>query len=151
MAWVVVALPPAPFWKNQAAYEVAFGTTWRIALASMIAYFCGEFVELLRAREDEDLRPQGRWLWTRTIGSTIVGEAVDSLALLPARLLRHPGIIPNDKLPTVMLAQFVAQGRRWRCVFTPVTYKIVGVRSSARRTRTTTTATPTSRPFTLKT
>jgi hypothetical protein len=44
MAWCVVALPPAPFWKNQQAYEVAFGATWRISLASMIAYFCGEFV-----------------------------------------------------------------------------------------------------------
>ena len=44
MASVVVALPPAPFWENQKAYEIAFGTTWRIALASMFAYFCGEFV-----------------------------------------------------------------------------------------------------------
>src|SRR4029079_6183608 len=44
MAFVVVALPPAPFWKNQAAYEVAFGSTWRIVAASMAAYFCGEFV-----------------------------------------------------------------------------------------------------------
>src|SRR5213083_2737829 len=44
MSWVVVSLPPAPFWKNQAAYEIAFGLTWRIAAASMVAYFCGEFV-----------------------------------------------------------------------------------------------------------
>src|SRR5512139_1138682 len=44
MAWVVVALPPAPFWQNQAAYEVAFGQAWRVAAASMAAYFCGEFV-----------------------------------------------------------------------------------------------------------
>src|SRR5450432_3715835 len=44
MAYVVVALPPAPFWHNQPAYEVAFGSTWRIALASLIAFCCGEFV-----------------------------------------------------------------------------------------------------------
>ncbi|HET9653298.1 MAG TPA: queuosine precursor transporter, partial [Usitatibacter sp.] len=44
MATVVVALPPAPFWNNQAAYETAFGSAWRVSLASMIAYFCGEFV-----------------------------------------------------------------------------------------------------------
>ena len=44
MAAVVVALPPAPFWNNQPAYEIAFGSTWRIVLASMCAYFCGEFV-----------------------------------------------------------------------------------------------------------
>ena len=44
MAYIVVVLPPAPFWHNQPAYEIAFGSTWRIALASMFAYFCGEFV-----------------------------------------------------------------------------------------------------------
>ena len=44
MAWVIVQLPPAPFWNNQSSYEVAFGSTWRIALASLVAFVCGEFV-----------------------------------------------------------------------------------------------------------
>src|ERR687896_2193954 len=76
MASVVVALPPAPFWENQKAYEIAFGTTWRIALASMFAYFCGEFANSFVLAKMKILTA-GKWLWTRTIGSTIVGEAVE--------------------------------------------------------------------------
>src|SRR5881409_2362731 len=77
MATVVVALPPAPFWKNQEAYEIAFGTTWRIAAASMFAYFCGELANSFVLAKMK-IMTAGKWLWTRTIGSTIVGEAVDS-------------------------------------------------------------------------
>ena len=123
MAWVVVALPPAPFWKNQAAYEVAFGATWRISLASMIAYFCGEFVNSFTLAKMK-IATQGRWLWTRTIGSTIVGEGVDSLLFYPLAFW-GTGIIPNDKLPLVMVAQFLAKVGV-EVVFTPVTYAIVG-------------------------
>src|SRR5919201_1602996 len=65
MAAVVVALPPAPFWHNQKAYETAFGTTWRIAGASMIAYFRGEFANVL-VLVTTTIMKQGRWLWTRT-------------------------------------------------------------------------------------
>src|SRR5574339_751254 len=103
MAWVVVALPPAPFWKNQAAYEVAFGAAWRISLASMVAYFCGEFVNSFVLAKMKILT-RGRQLWTRTIGSTIFGEGVDSLLFYPLAFY-GTGIIPDDKLPTVMLAQ----------------------------------------------
>ncbi len=122
MASVVVALPPAPFWKNQAAYEIAFGTTWRIAAASMIAYFCGEFVNSYVLAKMKILTA-GRWLWTRTIGSTIFGEAVDSALFYPLAFYGS-GIIPNDKLPVVMLAQFVGKVAV-EVVFTPVTYKVV--------------------------
>ena len=122
MAWVVVALPPAPFWQNQAAYEVAFGTTWRIALASMVAYFCGEFVNSFILAKMK-VMTAGRWLWTRTIGSTIAGEAVDSALFYPLAFY-GAGIIPDDKLPLVMLAQFVAKVGV-EVVLTPVTYKIV--------------------------
>ena len=122
MASVVVALPPAPFWHNQGAYEIAFGSAWRIVLASMVAYFCGEFVNSFVLAKMK-IRTAGRWLWMRTIGSTIAGEAVDSALFYPLAFY-GTGIIPDDKLPTVMLAQFVAKV----CVeiaFTPVTYKIV--------------------------
>ncbi len=122
MATVVVALPPAPFWKHQAAYEVAFGTTWRIALASMFAYFCGEFVNSFVLAKMKILTA-GRWLWTRTIGSTIFGEAVDSALFYPLAFY-GTGIIPDDKLPMVMLAQFVTKVGV-EVVFTPVTYRIV--------------------------
>lgn len=123
MAAVVVALPPAPFWPHQAAYEVAFGSTWRIVAASMIAYFCGEFANsyvLARMK----IWTSGKWLWTRTIGSTIVGEAVDSALFYPLAFYGS-GVIPDDKLPLVMLSQFAAKVGV-EVVFTPVTYQIVG-------------------------
>jgi queuosine precursor transporter len=123
MAAVVVALPPAPFWQNQEAYEIAFGTTWRIAAASMIAYFCGEFANSFVLAKMKILTA-GRWLWTRTIGSTIVGEAVDSALFYPLAFY-GTGIIPDDKLPIVMLAQFVGKVLV-EVAFTPVTYKVVG-------------------------
>ena len=123
MAWVVVALPPAPFWKNQGAYEIAFGSAWRVALASMLAYFCGEFVNSFVLAKMKILTA-GRWLWTRTIGSTIFGEGVDSLLFYPLAFY-GTGIIPNEALPKVMMVQFIAKVGV-EVVFTPVTYWIVG-------------------------
>lgn len=123
MATVVVALPPAPFWQHQAAYEVAFGNTPRIVAASMLAYFCGEFVNSYVLAKMK-LATQGRWLWTRTIGSTIAGEAVDSVLFYPLAFY-GAGIIPDDKLPLVMAAQFVTKVGV-EIAFTPVTYRIVG-------------------------
>jgi len=123
MAYVVVALPPAPFWKNQAAYEVAFGQAWRIAAASMVAYMCGEFVNSFTLAKMKILT-RGRWLWSRTIGSTVVGEGVDSLLFYPLAFY-GTGIIPDDKLPVVMLAQFVTKVGV-EVLFTPFTYAIVG-------------------------
>ncbi|MEO5695431.1 MAG: queuosine precursor transporter [Usitatibacter sp.] len=122
MAWVVVSLPPAPFWNNQQAYEVAFGAAWRISLASMIAYFCGEFVNSFVLAKMK-IATRGKWLWSRTIGSTIFGEGVDSLLFYPLAFW-GTGIIPNDKLPMVMLAQFVTKVLV-EVLFTPLTYLIV--------------------------
>jgi len=123
MALVVVALPPAPFWHNQAAYEIAFGSTWRIVLASMCAYFCGEFVNSYVLAKMKIITA-GKWLWTRTIGSTIFGEAVDSALFYPLAFYGS-GIIPDDKLPLVMLSQFLIKVGV-EIVFTPITYKVVG-------------------------
>ena len=122
MAYVVVALPPAPFWKNQQAYEIAFGQAWRVAGASMIAYFCGEFVNSFVLAKMK-IATAGKWLWTRTIGSTIAGEAVDSALFYPLAFY-GAGIIPDDRLIQVMLFQFVAKVAV-EVVFTPVTYKVV--------------------------
>ena len=122
MAAVVVALPPAPFWNNQPAYEIAFGSTWRIVLASMFAYFCGEFANSYVLAKMKILTA-GKWLWTRTIGSTLFGEAVDSALFYPLAFYGS-GIIPNDKLPLVMLSQFVIKVGV-EIVFTPLTYKVV--------------------------
>jgi len=123
MSWVVVSLPPAPFWQNQGAYEIAFGSTWRIALASMVAYFCGEFVNSFVLAKMK-VATEGRWLWTRTIGSTIFGEAIDSALFYPLAFY-GTGIIPDDKLPLVMLAQFITKVGV-EVLFTPFTYAIVG-------------------------
>jgi queuosine precursor transporter len=122
MAWVVVSLPPAPWWKNQQAYEIAFGGAWRVALASLIAFACGEFVNSFVLAKMKILTA-GKHLWSRTIGSTIFGEAVDSLLFYPLAFY-GTGIIPNDKLPTVMLAQFITKVGV-EVAFTPLTYKIV--------------------------
>ena len=130
MAWVVVSLPPAPFWKHQAAYEVAFGSAWRVAAASMIAYFCGEFVNSFVLAKMK-VWMEGRRLWMRTIGSTIFGEGVDSLLFYPLAFW-GTGIIPNEALPKVMLAQFAAKVLV-EVLFTPVTYAIVGFLKRAER------------------
>jgi uncharacterized integral membrane protein (TIGR00697 family) len=123
MAAVVVALPPAPFWENQAAYEIAFGTAPRIAVASMFAYFCGEFVNSFVLAKMK-LLTAGKWLWTRTIGSTVLGEAVDSVLFYPLAFY-NSGLIPNEALPMIMLAQFVLKVSV-EVLFTPLTYKVVG-------------------------
>jgi len=130
MAAVVVALPPAPFWNNQPAYEIAFGSTWRIVLASICAYFCGEFVNSYVLAKMKILTA-GKWLWTRTIGSTIFGEAVDSALFYPLAFYGS-GIIPDEKLPLVMLSQFAIKVGV-EVVFTPVTYKVVNALKRAER------------------
>ena len=122
MAYVVVALPPASFWTNQPAYEVAFGNTWRIVAASMFAYFCGEFVNSFVLAKMK-IMTAGRWLWTRTIGSTIAGEAIDSALFYPLAFY-GTGIIPDDKLVAVMVFQFFAK-TAVEIAFTPITYKVV--------------------------
>jgi len=123
MASVVIALPPAPFWAHQDAYEFVFGSTWRIVAASMTAYFCGEFVNSFVLAKMKILT-KGKWLWTRTIGSTIAGEAVDSALFYPLAFYGS-GIIPDEKLPLIMFAQFIGKVGV-EVVLTPVTYKIVG-------------------------
>jgi uncharacterized integral membrane protein (TIGR00697 family) len=123
MASIVVALPPAPFWKHQDAYEIAFGNAWRVVAASMTAYFCGEFVNSFVLAKMKILT-EGRALWMRTIGSTIFGEAVDSAIFYPLAFY-GTGIIPNEVLPQVMLAQFLTK-TFVEVLFTPVTYLVVG-------------------------
>jgi uncharacterized integral membrane protein (TIGR00697 family) len=123
MAAIVVWLPPAPFWTNQGAYEIAFGSTWRIAAASLAAFVCGEFVNSFVLAKMKILT-EGRWLWTRTIGSTIFGEGVDSLLFYPLAFWGS-GLIPDDKLPQIMLVQFITKVAV-EVVFTPITYGVVG-------------------------
>ena len=123
MAWVVVALPPAPTWTNQAAYATIFGQVPRIVLASVCAFWAGEFVNsYVMARMK--LRTGGRHLWMRTIGSTVLGEGVDSLIFYPLAFLGAAGFTPR-LVVTVMLTQWALKVA-WEVVLTPVTYVVVG-------------------------
>ena len=122
MAWVVVGLPPSPEWHDQSAYVAVFGNTWRVAIASLVAFAAGEFVNSYVLAKMKILT-QGRWLWTRTIGSTIFGEAVDSIIFFPLAFY-GTGEIPNTLLPKIVLVQFISKVLV-EVVFTPVTYKIV--------------------------
>jgi len=123
MSWVVVALPPAPDWKNQAAYEAIFGQVPRIVLASVCAFWAGEFVNsyvLARMK----LLTQGRMLWTRTVGSTVAGQAVDSLIFYPLAFWGAQGWT-DDLVIKVLLTQWFLKVC-WEILLTPVTYAVVG-------------------------
>lgn len=121
MAAVVVALPPSPDWAGQAAYEAVFGQVPRIVLASIVAFWAGEFANsyvLARMK----IWTQGRHLWTRTIGSTIVGQGIDSLIFYP---LAFYGVWDNATLLVVLGTQFALKVA-WEALLTPVTYAVVG-------------------------
>jgi hypothetical protein len=121
MSWVVVALPPAPDWTGQGAYEAVFGQVPRIVLASIVAFWAGEFVNsLVLARMK--LATEGRHLWSRTIGSTVAGQAVDSLIFYP---LAFWGIWDGETLVKVLLTQWALKVA-WEAALTPATYAVVG-------------------------
>ena len=122
MAWVIVTLPPAPEWRDQAAYQSVFGSTGRIALASLVSFIVGEFVNSFVLAKMKILT-QGRWLWSRTIGSTIFGEAVDSILFFPLAFYGS-GEFPDTMLPKIIVAQFTAKVLV-EVAFTPIMYKVV--------------------------
>ena len=122
MSQVVLRLPPAPSWKGQAALESVFGGTWRIVLASISGFLVGEFTNsyvLARMK----VMTAGRFLWTRTIGSTILGELADSMVFYPIAFLGRPGWTPTDVL-MVMAANYSLKVA-WEVLATPMTYKVV--------------------------
>lgn len=122
MASVIVALPPAPDWPNQHVYEVAFGNTWRIALASMTAYFCGEFVNSFVLAKMK-VWTNGKLMGLRFVGSTIAGEAIDSAIFYPAAFL-GAGIMPDELVWKLMVAQFFTK-TLVEIAFLPITYWVV--------------------------
>ena len=121
MASVIVALPPAVEWRDkQATVAAVFGSTWRIVGASIIAFWCGSLVNSLVLAKMKILT-RGRWLWTRIIGSTICGEAVDSSLFYT---IAFYGLWDNHLLLTVMVTQYVLK-TAWEVLITPVTYRVV--------------------------
>ncbi|GLR46942.1 transporter [Sphingomonas astaxanthinifaciens DSM 22298] len=123
MAWVVVKLPPAPSWTGQAAYEQVFGQVPRIVMASIAAFWAGEFVNsVVLARMK--VWTGGKYLWTRTIGSTVAGQGVDSLIFYPLAFWGAAGWT-NELVLQVMLTQWALKVS-WEALLTPVTYAVVG-------------------------
>jgi hypothetical protein len=121
MSFAVVRFPPAPGWEGQAAIESVFGSTWRIVAASLVAYFCGEFCNSYVLAKMK-VRTRGRALWMRTIGSTVVGEGVDSLIFYPLAFL---GWWTPGQVLSVMAGNYLLKVG-WETLMTPVTYRIVG-------------------------
>ncbi|MGN6496008.1 MAG: queuosine precursor transporter, partial [Tsuneonella sp.] len=139
MSWVVVNIPAAPDWAlasstytidghqvtapNQAAYEALFGQTPRIVFASLIAFWAGEFVNSFVMAKMK-IWTGGRLLWTRTIGSTLFGEGVDSALFYPLAFLGVAGFTTHAVIE-LALAQWIIK-TLWEVLLTPVTYAIIG-------------------------
>lgn len=123
MAFVVTALPPAKTMspEQQAAVNLIFGQTPRIVLASLIAFWVGEFVNSIVLAKLK-LFTTGRFLWMRTIGSTVVGEIADSAIFYPIAFF---GTWSNEQLISVMIGNYFIKVL-WEVIATPFTYVIVG-------------------------
>ena len=124
MSWVVVALPPAPSWGNQPAYEAIFGQVPRIVFASIVAFWAGEFVNAFVLARMK-VWTGGRHLWSRTIGSTVAGQGIDSLIFYPLAFWGAAGWT-TELVLTVMATQWVLKVA-WEAILTPVTYAVVGL------------------------
>jgi uncharacterized integral membrane protein (TIGR00697 family) len=116
---IVGTLPAAPGWEAQEAYMAILGITPRIVLGSLVAYFSGEFSNSYIMAKMK-IWTRGRWLWTRTIGSTIVGEGVDSLIFV---LIAFYGVLPPALLGSVILSNYVFKVS-FEALATPLTYAV---------------------------
>nr|WP_246204976.1 queuosine precursor transporter [Altericroceibacterium indicum] len=123
MAYVVVKLPPADGWPGQESYEFVFGNSWRIVMASIAAFWAGEFANSYVLARMKVLT-KGKALWSRTIGSTIVGQALDSIIFYPLAFYGLAGW-PPEQLMEVVISQWVIK-TSWEILLTPVTYIVIG-------------------------
>ena len=121
MAAVVVALPAASWWPDQAAVKTVFGNTPRIVAASIFAFWCGSFTNSYVLAKMK-IWSKGRWLWTRTVGSTLCGELVDSALFY---MIAFYGIWGTEHLVQVSWEQYLLKSG-WEIIATPLTYKVVG-------------------------
>ena len=118
--WIGQVLPPASFWDGQKAYERILGYTPRLLVASFLAYLVGEFANSFVLAKMK-IATKGRWLWTRTIGSTLVGEGLDSLVFMT---LAFAGTMPAGALLSAILTQWLVKSA-YEAVVTPLTYIVV--------------------------
>ena len=118
--YVVQILPPAGDWTNQKAYEAVLGFVPRIVAASLLAYFAGEFTNSMILSRLKILT-KGRYLWTRTIGSTLIGEGFDTMIFC---MVAFYGVLPASVFKAVVISNYI-----FKCaveiIFTPLTYLIV--------------------------
>jgi queuosine precursor transporter len=119
--WAGQLLPPAPIWDAQPAYERILGYTPRLLGASFVAYLLGEFTNSFVMAKMKILT-QGKWLWTRTIGSTLIAQAFDSTIFVTVAFV---GTIPTEVLVLAIISQWLLKSG-YEAVVTPLTYKIVG-------------------------
>ncbi len=124
MGLVVIHMPSDPRVplneRLQPALELVFGYTWRVVIASMLAYWAGDFANSYVLSKMK-LLTKGRFLWTRTIGSTIVGQGIDSLIFYP---IAFWGIWPNDAIVRVVVFNWLFKVAV-EVVLTPITYAVV--------------------------
>ena len=117
-AWAGQMLPPASFWANQPAYETILGYTWRLLIASFLGYLIGEFANSLVLAKMKILT-RGRWLWTRTIGSTVVGEGLDTVVFITLAYIGTASFVP------IMILYHWLIKTGYEVVATPATYAVV--------------------------
>ena len=118
--WVGQVLPAASFWEAQEAYERILGYTPRLLFASFLAYLVGEFANAYVLAKMK-IATRGRWLWLRTIGSTLVGQGLDSLVFIT---LAFVGTIPVAALILTIITQWLAKSI-YEAAVTPLTYIVV--------------------------
>jgi uncharacterized integral membrane protein (TIGR00697 family) len=118
--WLGQILPAASFWDGQAAYERILGYTPRLLGASFLAYLVGEFANSFVLAKMK-VATQGRWLWTRTIGSTLVGQGLDSVVFMT---LAFAGTIPLTGLANAIVVQWLSKSA-YEAIATPLTYGAV--------------------------
>jgi uncharacterized integral membrane protein (TIGR00697 family) len=119
-SWIVLRLPPAPGWRDQYAFEAVFGSTWRIVFASLFAFLCGEFCNAYILAKMK-IFFKGQHLWARFVGSTVVGEAIDTVIFYPVAFF---AISPDEILPKVMISSYVFKVL-WEVAAIPFTYLVV--------------------------
>ncbi|MDO8499422.1 MAG: queuosine precursor transporter [bacterium] len=119
--YIAIKIPSAPFFTNQTAFEQILGFTPRLLVASFIAYLIGQFTNA-KVMDKMKLKMNGKHLWVRTIGSTIVGEGLDSLIFIT---IAFWGVMPGAVIGTLILTQWIFK-TLFETVLTPVTYAVVG-------------------------
>lgn len=119
--WLGGLLPSAPFWHDQPSYQAILGYTPRLLAASFGGYVVGEFTNSIVLSRMK-LLTKGRWLWTRTIGSTLVGQGVDTLVFITAAFA---GTVAGGDLGNLLLTQWLVKVG-YEVVATPLTYVVVG-------------------------